>query len=272
MKLILVLLASVVLLPLAIAGYSYYIEPKWVETTRVTVYISGLPREFDGLRLVQISDLHVGPYTSKGDVDGYVKIVNGLQPDAVVITGDFISKSIENIYPCAVALENLNPRLATYAVLGNHDFATDPDVVARVLQRIGIKVLRNDADAIARGSQHLWILGVDDVYLFQDDLPAARQKVSDNGKTILLCHSPDIAQQASDAGIDLILAGHTHGGQVRLPFVGALVVPVENDQYEAGLYSVGHSQLYVNRGLGVVEPPVRFLSRPEITLLTLRSK
>ncbi len=272
MKLVLVVLALVVLLPLAIAGYSYHIEPKWVETTRVTIYISGLPREFDGLRLVQISDLHVGPYTSKEDVDGYVEIVNDLQPDVVVITGDFISKTIDNIYPCAEALRNLRPRLATYAVLGNHDFATDPDEVSRVLRQIGIRVLRNDADAITSGPQHLWILGVDDVYLFQDDLPAARQKVLDDGKTILLCHSPDIAQQAGEAGIDLTLVGHTHGGQVRLPFVGALIVPVENDQYEAGLYSVGRSQLYVNRGLGVVEPPVRFLSRPEITLLTLRSK
>lgn len=272
MKIVLGLLALLVSLPLAIAGYSYAIEPNWIETTHLEIPISGLPREFDGLRVVQISDLHVGPYASKEDVERVVAAVNRLKPDVVAITGDFVSLSAENIYPCAEALEKLSPRMGTYGILGNHDFATDPDAIAEALRSVGISVLRNQADHLTIGSQRLWIVGVDDVYLFQDDLPGAMADVPPGDKSILLCHSPDIVEQAIEMPIDLILVGHTHGGQVRLPIFGAPVLPVHNPQYEAGLFAVGQSLMYVNRGLGVVYPPVRFMSRPEITVITLRAQ
>lgn len=272
MKIVLGLLALLVLLPLAIVGYSYAIEPNWIETTHLEIPISGLPKEFEGLRVVQISDLHVGPYASKEDVERVVADVNRLKPDIVAITGDFVSLSADNIYPCAEALKELRPRLGTYGVLGNHDFATDPDAIADALRSAGINMLRNQADHLSVGSQRLWIVGVDDVYLFQDDLPGAMADVPSNSNTILLCHSPDIAEQAIDMPIDLILVGHTHGGQVRLPIFGAPFLPVHNPQYEAGLFTVGQSLMYVNRGLGVVYPPFRFMSRPEITVITLRAK
>jgi uncharacterized protein len=132
-------------------------------------------------------------------------------------------------------------------------------------------VLRNQSDSLNVGGRQLWLLGVDDLYLDQDDLPAAMADVPKGATTILLCHSPDIAEEATAANIDLVLSGHTHGGQVRLPFLGPLVVPIHDTQYVAGLFTSGHTQLYVNRGIGMVYPPIRFKARPEVTLLTLRA-
>lgn len=270
MKIALTLL-TLVALPLVIVGYSVLIEPHWIETASITVSVSDLPREFDGLRIVQVSDLHLGPDVPREDLDRAIDKANQLDPDIVVITGDTVTKSADYIYPCSQSLQALRPKLGSYAVLGNHDFATDPDKITDALTAAGIKVLRNENDSIDKDSEQLWILGVDDIYLFQDDLPEAMEGIPSDATTILLCHSPDIANQASDLAVDLVLTGHTHGGQVRLPFIGPLIVPVENSEYVAGLYSVGDTQMYVNRGIGIVYLPVRFLARPEVTLLVLRA-
>jgi predicted MPP superfamily phosphohydrolase len=158
-----------------------------------------------------------------------------------------------------------------YAILGNHDHWTDADEVARALQTQPITVLRNAAIPIDRGGARLWIAGVDDVWERHADLDQALRLVPADQATILLAHEPDYADLAAQYSVDLQLSGHSHGGQVQLPFFGSPILPYLGRKYPRGLYQIGSLQLYTNRGLGVVSPPVRFNCRPEITLFTLTS-
>jgi uncharacterized protein len=203
-------------------------------------------------------------------VQAAVEAVNQLRPDAVMLTGDYVSRDAALAEPCAQALGALQAPAGVYAVLGNHDHWTDAGEVERALAAQSLTVLRNDAVPIERGGARLWIAGVDDVRQRRADLDRALRLVPADQAAILLAHEPDYADLAAQHPIDLQLSGHSHGGQVRLPILGAPFLPYLGRKYPRGLYRLGALQLYTNRGLGVVAPPVRFNCPPEITLLTLR--
>ena len=256
----------------AIGGaYSALIEPHWLIVERINVPLKRLPPEFDGFTVAQVSDLHRGPYIDDADIQSAVEAVNQLQPDAVMLTGDFVTRDAALAEPCAQILSNLQARSGVYAILGNHDHWTDAGEVARALQAQPITVLRNAAVPIERAGSRLWIVGVDDVWERHADLDTALRLVPADQATILLAHEPDYADLAAQHPIDLQLSGHSHGGQVQLPFFGSPFLPYLGRKYPRGLYQIGSLQLYTNRGLGVVSPPVRFNFRPEITLFTLTS-
>ena len=252
-------------------AYAILLEPQWLAVERVRVRLKRLAPKLDGFRVAQLSDLHRGQCVLEEDIHRAVDLTNRLKPDLVVLTGDYVTGSEEYAESCARALGDLCAAHGVLAILGNHDHWTDADAVQRALESNGIRVLRNDAVPIEHNHARLWVAGVDDVWEEKADLNAALRGVPKSEATILLAHEPDYADTASRFPVDLQLSGHSHGGQVRLPLIGAPQLPYLGTKYPWGLRAVGAMQVYTNRGIGMISPPVRFGCRPEITLLTLVS-
>ena len=254
-----------------------YLEPRDVQVRRINISLKRLPQAFDGYRIAQISDIHFGPYMGKPGVERAVRLVQSFQPDLIALTGDFVSHPFARrvgkagarfVEPCADVLAQCkDSRLA--AVLGNHDHWNNAGIVEAGLRERGISVLRNASLPIERENARIWLAGIDDAFVGAADLRQALRAIPADEATILLAHEPDFADHAARFPVDLQLSGHSHGGQVRLPGVGALILPGMARKYPMGLNRVGELQVYTNVGLGVVNPPVRFLCPPEVTFLTL---
>ncbi len=258
------------------AGYSSLIEPNRIDVTRIEIRLDRLPVQFDRLRIAQISDLHHGPYTGDSEIGRAVESVAALNPDVIVLTGDFITQSsrkqvVRHIEPCARLLSRLHAPLGVYAVLGNHDYLVDADLVAEALHAQGIQMLRNRSVALEREGARLWLAGIDDVLEGTPRLDLARQQAPKDDAVILLAHEPDYADFSAQYSIDLQLSGHSHGGQIHVPHLQSLWLPPLARKYPGGHYHIRSLQLYTNRGIGVIGVPVRFDCPPEVTLLTLRS-
>jgi predicted MPP superfamily phosphohydrolase len=255
----------------ALYAYARYVEPRALRVERLTIELPGLPSSLAGLRIAQLSDFHLGPVVREDHVRRAVRTANSLEPDLTVVTGDFVSVARRFARPATEAARELSAPLGVFAVLGNHDFWIAPRMITALLRRAGVAVLRNQAAVVRRDDATVYLAGVDDLWARAHDLDAALGGIPHDGPTILLCHNPDLAPQAAARGVSLMLSGHTHGGQVSLPLYGPVVVPSEHGRlWASGLHRVGRMQLYVNRGVGLISPPVRFLCPPEITLLELR--
>ena len=264
---------------LVAAGYGGLLERSHVVVRRVNVTLDRLPEAFDGVTIAQLSDFHYHRYFSAEVIRKAVELAAGLNPDLVALTGDFVTvpefkkfdpKAAEDAVPCAELLAPLKPRLGIYAVLGNHDTFTSPEVVSEALGTHGIRVLQNEALPLERDGARLWIAGVRDVLAGFADLKATFAGVPATEPSILLAHEPDFADRASHYPVDLQLSGHSHGGQVSLPLVGPPFLPYMAKKYPRGLRTVRKTALYTNVGLGTIVVPVRIFAAPEVTLLTLR--
>ncbi len=262
------------LVGLGLAVYASVIEPRRVEVVRQEFYLKSLPPAFDGYTLTQISDLHLTRYLGPEHHQWIAQQVNDLAADCIVITGDFLDRRdrsrVEMIPP---ALQDLSAPDGIFAVPGNHDYRFSIQKVTEAVRSVGVRMLMNEHVELKRGGQVLYLAGVDDISKYRQDLRAALDGIPDDGCVILLAHEPDYADRVSeDRRVALQLSGHTHGGQVRVPFLGAVPskLPPLARRYVIGRYQVGDLQLYVNRGLGLASLPVRFNCRPEITHITLR--
>ncbi|HEY62804.1 MAG TPA: metallophosphoesterase [Anaerolineae bacterium] len=266
--------------------YAAQIEPHWIEIIRLNINLPGLPEALDGLTIAQLSDFHLGPYVNREYIRQSVELANGLGADINVLTGDFVYSSARYSHACAQELALLRARYGTYAVLGNHDIWTNADEVANNLSQAGIIVLRDEKFSLDLDDTRLWILGTEDTGHtggFFSDFRKMWQTSADRLATLLdgipsaeprllLVHNPDFTEMLPEGRIDLALCGHTHGGQIRLPLLGSPIVPsCFGQKYAAGLVSGPRTITYVNRGIGLIPPPVRFNCRPEITLLHLKS-
>jgi len=266
--------------------YARHLEPHWIEITNVNIQLPGLPEALDGLTISQLSDLHLGPYVDLEYIRQSVELANSLGADINVLTGDFVYSSARYSRACAHELASLRARYGTYAVLGNHDIWTNADEVANNLTHAGIVVLRDDRLSLDVENTRLWILGTEDTghtggffgdfrVMWQasaDRLAALLDGIPSAEPRLLLVHNPDFTEMLPEGRIDLALCGHTHGGQVRLPFFGSPIVPsCFGQKYSAGLVTGPHTMTYVNRGIGLIPPPLRFNCRPEITMFHLRS-
>jgi hypothetical protein len=241
------------------------------EITETDIWLRRLPPAFEGLRIVHLTDIHHSLLTPLADIQRAVHLANLLRPDLVALTGDYITFSPSYIWPVAQALGKLRARLGVYAVLGNHDFHVDPEAIARALRAQRIRVLRNAHFGVRVRSGKLWLVGVDDLWWGGDDLPAALRGVPALDAKILLCHNPMGVHQAADQGIDLVLSGHTHGGQIRLPVVGSVYGRSKlGERFVEGWNRLNGTQIYVSRGIGKVLLPVRLGCPPEIACLRLR--
>jgi predicted MPP superfamily phosphohydrolase len=257
-----------------------WFEPRRPVVARLELAVPRLPRQLDGLTIAQLSDFHFDSDSSEDLIRSAVAITNGLAPDLIALTGDYVTVSrfssrfhaTENSKPCAALLGELRAPLGVFGVLGNHDESADPRFVTRSLEAHGVTVLRNFNLRIETRGERLWIAGVDDVLTGNAKLGQALQGIPADGATVLLAHEPDFADSVAGQAVDLQLSGHSHGGQVRFSLLGAVYLPPMARKYPYGLNQIGRLKLYTNRGLGTIVLPVRFGCPPEITLLTLRSE
>ncbi len=267
-----------------LALYSGEVERHRIQVSPSDVFLPGLPQPFDGYRIAQISDIHLDEYTEPFFVREVVNRVNSLNPDAVLITGDFVTNefapkkfAVGAGWQCAGLLDRLTCR-QRYAVLGNHDIAVGPQEIAEALADHGVTLLRNAHLPLERSTGRIWLAGLDDPV--QGDprpevtIPNSIRNIP-HEPIILMCHAPDYADRLlrhpAGHAVALMLSGHTHGGQIRLPWVGAIVLPEMGRKYIEGWFRLGQMQLHVNRGIGTVGVPFRLDCLPEISLLTLRS-
>jgi hypothetical protein len=248
--------------------YGSLIEPRWLRVARYDVVIEGLLPALNGLRVAHVTDFHVGaPGLTRWDFRRVIQCVEKFQPDLIALTGDFVARNGWNHLTLRDCLP-LRARYGCFAVLGNSDQRCADEVSAE-LQALGSRVLSNRNALVVVGGETLAIVGVDNPAEGRDDLEAALRGLPHHvGLTLLLAHAPDVAGRLAHHDIDLILTGHTHGGQVRLPFLHRLVRKGMS-RYRAGWFNVGKAKMFVNRGVGQVLP-FRFLCPPEVALLTLK--
>ena len=266
----------------AVTGAWGFSESNHPLVTRLEIPLTRLPRAFDGFTIAQLSDFHYQHPYSVTPIRKTVEIVNGLHPDLIVLTGDFVTVPIWNAgnvrrfadtaEPCARLLQQLQAPMGRFAVLGNHDGGSDPVRVTRALRDHGMPVLMNHSVPLQRGKDRIWLAGIDDVLEGRPNVAQALANIPSPELTILLAHEPDFADEVSVTPVDLQLSGHSHGGQVWIPGIGAPWLPLLARKYPRGLYKVRNLTLYTNFGLGTIHAPVRINCPPEITLITLRSK
>ncbi|MBI1878522.1 MAG: metallophosphoesterase [Chloroflexi bacterium] len=249
------------------------VKPGWVELTHISLVLPRLAPEFHGYCLVQISDLHTDISLTRAHLADVVELINRQQPDLVAITGDFVSyEARPHVEDIAATLSQLRPRDATVAVLGNHDYWTEVELIRQVITHSGMIDLSNAVYTLRRGEAMLHIAGVDDFWEDQARLNRVLAQLPATGAAILLAHEPDFADtSAATRRFDLQLSGHSHGGQVIVPFLGPLVRPPYSLKYPVDCYRVGEMWLYTNRGLGESSIRLRLNCRPEITVFTLEA-
>jgi uncharacterized protein len=238
--------------------------------------IRNLPQEMDGLTIALISDIHSSIFMTKPEMDKYVQLTNSLEADLIVVPGDFVNSQTEEVYPFAEAFSNLKAPYGVYGVMGNHDFyAPNAELVAKEVDACGVKLLRNEQVVIQKKGGSLCLLGIDDVGRPQratDMIEEAMGTTRNGMPKILLCHRPYFLPQAAEKSIDLVLSGHTHGGQIVLGQFGDTVIAPASlaSPYVWGKYRMGETHMYVSRGIGTVGLPIRINCPPEITKITLR--
>jgi predicted MPP superfamily phosphohydrolase len=203
-------------------------------------------------------------------IERAVHLANKMRPDLVALTGDYVSFSPDYIWPVARVLGKLRAPLGVFAVLGNHDFTVNGEEMTRALRGEHIRVLRNTHQAVHHKGAALWLAGVDDLWWRADDLEKAMRSIPRRAFKLLLCHNPLGIYQAAGCSVDLMLSGHTHGGQVRLPFVESLYRSKLGERFIEGWNRLEETQIYISRGIGKVLLPVRVGCPAEIACLRLR--
>jgi predicted MPP superfamily phosphohydrolase len=256
-----------------ISAYARLIEPHHYWISETDIFIRDLPERFEDFRITQLTDVHHSRILGLDEVRRVVELAQQTRPDMFVLTGDYTTSYRRFIEPCAEALSSLNAPEGVWAVLGNHDHYTDPELTARALERHHISVMNNAHTTLRRGPDALQLSGIDDWTWNAVDWTRAFSGLNPSTPTVLLSHQPSVLDFEQTREVSLILSGHTHGGQLRLPFVGAPARFATTDlKYDRGLFRRGETQLYVSSGTGVIGLPVRLGVRPEIAVLRLKAK
>jgi len=246
------------------------------QLTESTLPVRNLPAALEGFTIALVSDVHSGSFMTKKQMDGYCAAIMKLGADLIAVPGDFVNSQTEEVYPFAESFSALRAPCGVYGVMGNHDFfAPDPERVAREVDDCGVRLLRNDHAVIETKGARIALLGIDDTGRAERaalGMAAALRGAPPGAVRILLCHRPYFLDQAAAEGMDVVLSGHTHGGQIVIGRFGSVILTPAAlaSPYIAGLYSKGETQMYVSRGIGTVGLPMRINCPPELTLLTLR--
>jgi uncharacterized protein len=268
---------------IAALGTDGYLESYRLQLKKVEIPLRRLPHQFDGFTIVQLSDFHYEEEFSAIPIGRSVELVNSLHPDLVVFTGDFVTAPMfrfgrhaalvaaNAVFPCAAVLSGIKARMGSFAILGNHDVYSNPALVASGLQSHEISLLRNSCAPIERDGARFWLAGIDDALEGQPDLGLAIKKIPAGEPIILLAHEPDFADEAALTPVDLQLSGHSHGGQIWIPGIGAPWLPSLARNYPRGLYKIENMVLYTNIGIGTIRAPIRINCVPEVTHITLRT-
>lgn len=255
--------------------YGTQVEPEKLDINRVTLTLANLDPIFDGFRLVHISDIHMdGAWMTETRLDSIVSAILDVAPDAVAITGDYVTRSAQRDGQNLInPLSRLSNTVMTVGVLGNHDHWTSKTIIREILDESGISNISNDVLTLERDGRLLHLCGVDDIWERQQRLDVVLKALPPEGAAVLLAHEPDYADESATSGrFDLQLSGHSHGGQIVLPFIGAPITPPLGKKYPAGLYKVRNMLQYTTRGVGMLRPYIRINCPPEITVITLSAK
>lgn len=243
-------------------------EANSLAVEKIEISLQRLPKKLEGFRLIHLSDIHHSPFTNLEHIERAVRIANRLQPDMFVLTGDYVSHESEYIEPVAEVLGHLKAEFGSHACLGNHDHWTDADLVTKAFRAAGINVFINEGVRFTAREASFWLAGVDDYMVGKTDLPAALRGSFPDEMKLVLAHNPVIVRQAARYNVDLVLSGHTHGGQVKLREDEKRVLP--RRKLKNGLHRRKNTQIYITRGIGTVVLPIRYQCPPEISLIELR--
>jgi len=246
--------------------YAWNVEPN-------TLVVETVPVPLNGLTIGFLSDFHVNAPVPPAHIARAAQMLMTHAPDLILLGGDYVTRSASDARDCADALAQLAAPLGVFAILGNHDYwVGHTDQIVAQLTRVGIRMLQNESVAIGAGNDRIYVIGLDDVWEKHVDLDRALAMVPDEACKIVIVHEPDFGDESARQGIDLQLSGHSHGGQVRLPYIGAPILPYLGRQYPMGLQRAGASTwVYTTRGVGMISPGVRFNCPPEITFLKLQT-
>lgn len=255
--------------------YSYYKERLWLDTVKLELSFSTLPQAFDGIKVIHFTDVHYGFHYGAEQLESLIQTIHAQQPDLIVYTGDLYDGAVLPYREDSIKLlKQLNAPLGKFAVPGNHDYFTGRKLAIEAYGLSGFDLLINRSITLQQGDARIQLVGVDDMLLGRPNLNAAFSGLDSNRFTLLLAHEPDFADRTDAFRVDLQLSGHSHGGQVRLPIIGELMTPPGGRVYVQGLYQLEDrdvpSYVYTSRGIGTTHIPIRFLCRPELTVLTLK--
>ena len=267
---------------MASGTYAYTVEPRWLETNRYTVKLAKLPPAFTGVRIVQLSDLHHSEYLGREYLKEVFDAVMTEKPDLILITGDFITGFHGNVKAyrrktgdfflreLSDMLRKVKAPFGVWGCPGNHDFWYGFSAVSRFMKQSGIRILRDEHVRLNRQNQQLLLIGLTDLWSEPIRWRRALRHTSKKDCRLVMMHNPDSFSQTVRFGLDFVMCGHTHGGQISLPFIGPPILPIANRAFVQGWFREGNTQMYVNRGIGVIGIPIRFNARPEIAVFELQ--
>ena len=257
---------------LVVCGYGCSLRRWFFVTRKIEIPVRGLAPELDGYTIAQLSDLHIGAFTPLWWGQRWVVAANAAQADLVVVTGDMVTSGVAFHEDIAELVGGLRARDGTYVIMGNHDYFGEGEPLVSLLRGRGARVLRNEGVVLERDGARLFLAGMDDTWTKRANLDASLEGRPDGVPTVLLAHDPERFPQAAERHVEVVLSGHTHGGQIAMPFLGRFINASKlAHRYHIGLYEQGDSTLYVHPGLGTTGPPMRLGVAPVIALIKLRA-
>jgi predicted MPP superfamily phosphohydrolase len=256
------------------AADAWLLEPRWIAVERIDFVIPDLGPAWQGATVALLSDTHCGPLHPPAFIERAVSITNELAPDVVLLLGDYVHRGVQYLEPGVEPFAKLRARHGVYAVLGNHDHWAGRDRALAAFRRVAVPVLTNRSTVLHHRGECFAVGGVGDFLEDKQRPEVAFRGVRPNTPRMLMSHNPDYAEHLPEGvRVDLMVSGHTHGGQVYIPGYGAPVLPSRyGKKYQRGLVQGPRCPVYVTRGIGTITPRVRFFCRPEVTLISLRGE
>jgi predicted MPP superfamily phosphohydrolase len=256
---------------LVVCGYGVLVRRRWVRVVEREVAITGLDPRLEGMRIAHLSDLHIGTMTPLSWGLSWARSANAKAPDVTVVTGDMVTSGTDFHGDVADVIGALRAPGGVFASMGNHDYFGEGEPLVTLLRARGVTLLRNEGVVIERNGAKIWMAAIDDTWTRRDDIASAMRHRPADTTAVLLAHDPNRFDAAAEAGADLVLSGHTHGGQIALPFVPRVNFASFGYPYNIGIYRRNRSVLYVHPGLGTTGPPIRIGAAPEVTILVLKA-
>lgn len=257
---------------LVVCAYGIVIRRRWFVVKHLDVDVADLDPAFDGFTIAHLSDLHIGTTTPRAWGLRWAEAANGVKPDVTVVTGDLVTSGTDYYDDIADVIGALRAKDGVYVSMGNHDYFGDGEPLIQRLRSKGAAVLRNEGLLIERGGKQMYLAAIDDTWTRRDDMDRALSGCPDGVASVLLAHDPDKFGEAAKRGVSLVLSGHTHGGQVGMPFLARYMnLSSMTHHYNLGIYRRARSVLYVHPGLGTTGPPMRLGVAPAVVILTLRT-